>query len=175
MTHTLRTYWPIAVVFTACILVFILDRILEAQGSYYMLRFVLVPAEINMTWQSLMADGFNSSQLATFSTLLSYAFLHGNAEHILMNLVFIWVFGSLVFRELGTLWFFIVFVVTAIAGGDRTCLGRPLLDGHPEAEACGVVRKRRSEVRERRSLNLPDGGPSFSVHVSSQSADRWLA
>ena len=117
MTHTLRTYWPIAVVFAACILVFILDRILEAQGSYYMLRFVLVPAEINMTWQSLMADGFNSSQLAAFSTLLSYAFLHGNAEHILMNLVFIWVFGSLVFRELGTLWFFIVFVVTAIAGG----------------------------------------------------------
>jgi len=52
--------------------------------------------------------------------LLTYAFLHGDAEHIFFNLLFIWVFGSLVLRELGPAWFFVIFVTTAMAGGSES-------------------------------------------------------
>lgn len=124
MLHTLRIYWPIVIVFAVCILVFALDTVLTGQGNDSMIRFVMVPADVNAAWQALLADGFHAGLLKALGTLLSYAFLHANAEHIVMNLVFIWVFGSLVLRELGALWFFIIFVVTAITGG----IGHTLVD-----------------------------------------------
>ena len=43
--------------------------------------------------------------------------MHADAEHITMNLIFIWVFGSLVLSELGAVWFFSTFVLAAITGG----------------------------------------------------------
>jgi len=99
-----------------CVTVFALDTILTWRGNNLMIHFVMIPAEVYMTWEELIAEGFYSYQLKPFSTLLSYAFLHANAEHITSNLIFIWVFGSLVQRELGAVWFFIILVITAITG-----------------------------------------------------------
>ena len=110
--------------FAACILVFALDALTAAQGNYWIARFMMVPAKVTSSWQTLLADGFNWSHFNSLSTLLSYAFLHADAEHIAMNLIFIWVFGSLVLRELGALCFFIAFVLTAITGG----IGQVLLE-----------------------------------------------
>ncbi|WP_162051113.1 MULTISPECIES: rhomboid family intramembrane serine protease [unclassified Lentimonas] len=120
----LRSYWPIAVVFTACIVAFALDALTSTQSNYWMAQFMMVPAEVTLSWQALLSNGFDWSQLNSLSTLLSYAFLHADAEHITMNLIFIWVFGSLVLRELGALWFFIAFILTAITGG----MGQVLLE-----------------------------------------------
>lgn len=84
----------------------------------------MIPSEVTSSWQALLSDGLDWGQFGSLSTLLSYAFLHADTEHIAMNLVFIWVFGSLVLRELGAVWFFITFVLTAITGG----IGQVLLD-----------------------------------------------
>ncbi len=120
----LRENWPLAVIFIVCVLGFALDLISAAQGSYWMDRFLMVPAEVSSSWQSLLAGNFEWEPLKALTTLLSYAFLHADLEHIALNLIFIWVFGSLVLRELGALWFFITFILTAITGG----IGQVLLD-----------------------------------------------
>ena len=110
--------------FAVCILVFAMDVITGAQGSDGMERLMMVPAEVTSSWEALRTDGFDWSQFGAFSTLLSSALMHADAEHIAMNLIFIWVFGSLVMRELGALWFFITFVLTAITGS----MGQVLLE-----------------------------------------------
>lgn len=124
LTRFLRDYWPLAVVFIATTLGFTLSLLTEAQDNYWMDRFLMVPAEVKASWQALLAGNFEWESLKALTTLLSHAFLHADGEHILLNLIFIWVFGSLVFRELGALWFFIIFIVTAITGG----IGQVILD-----------------------------------------------
>jgi membrane associated rhomboid family serine protease len=86
--------------------------------------FMMVPAEVNASWQALLAGNLEWESLKGLTSLLTYAFLHANMEHIALNLIFIWVFGSLVFRELGAVWFFIAFILTAITGG----IGQVLLN-----------------------------------------------
>jgi membrane associated rhomboid family serine protease len=120
----LREHWPLAVVFAVCALAFAVDKLTAHQGTFLMYRFMLVPVEVTASWQDLLSGDFAWHQFRAFSTLLSYAFLHADAEHILLNLLFIWVFGSLVLRELGAAWFFITFILTAITGG----IGQVLLD-----------------------------------------------
>lgn len=120
----LRNYWPLATVFLACVLFFAVDMITTTQGSELMDQFMMVPTEVTSSWQSLLAGNFEWESLKALTTLLSYAFLHSGVEHIAMNLIFIWVFGSLVFRELGAAWFLITFIVTAITGG----IGQVLLE-----------------------------------------------
>jgi len=120
----LREYWPLAVIFAAAAFSFAVDLILQAQGSYWMGRFMMVPAEVSSGWQALLSGSFEWELLRPLTTLLSYALLHANIEHIFFNLLFIWVFGSLVFRELGAAWFFTAFILTAITGG----IGQVLLN-----------------------------------------------
>jgi len=114
----------LAVVFGVCVLAFVLDTFFASQGSYWMDRFLMVPVEVSSSWQSLLAGSFEWERLQALTTLLSYAFLHADVGHISMNLLFIWVFGVLVLRELGAVWFFVIFVVTAITGG----IGQVLLE-----------------------------------------------
>ncbi|MFQ3225278.1 MAG: membrane associated rhomboid family serine protease [Lentimonas sp.] len=120
--------------FAACILVFALDALTASLGNFWMARFMMVPAEVTSSWRALLLDGVDWSQLDSLSTLLSYAFLHADAEHITMNLIFIWVFGSLVLRELGALWFFIAFVLTAMTGG----IGQLLIEPHSMIPVLGA-------------------------------------
>ena len=122
----LRDYWPLAVVFVMAALGFALGLIAEAQDRYWMDQFLMVPADVSASWQALLAGSFEWEPLKALTTLLSYAFLHADMEHIFFNLLFIWVFGSLVFRELGAVWFFVTFIVTAITGGIGQVMLEPL-------------------------------------------------
>lgn len=121
---SLREYWPLAVIFIICGLCFVVDGLSSTQGSGWMDSFMMVPAEVNASWQALLAGNLEWESLKGLTSLLTYAFLHANMEHIALNLIFIWVFGSLVFRELGAVWFFIAFILTAITGG----IGQVLLN-----------------------------------------------
>ena len=50
-------------------------------------------------------------------TLISYMFVHANAEHILGNMLFLWIFGDDIEDALGHVRFLIFYVVCGIAGG----------------------------------------------------------
>ena len=54
--------------------------------------------------------------LKTFGTLLTCAFLHGSAEHIVYNMLFLWVFAALLVELLGARWMFGIFLFTALTG-----------------------------------------------------------
>lgn len=79
--------------------------------------FMVVPAQVAESWRHLRAGVFTTADLAAFGTLLSHAFLHGDIEHVLFNMLYLWIFAALIVEHLGRRWFVLIFVVTAIAGG----------------------------------------------------------
>ncbi|MGB0371619.1 MAG: rhomboid family intramembrane serine protease [Opitutales bacterium] len=120
----LRTYWPLAIIFAVCILAFLVDLVAFAQDIWISQNLLMVPHKISGAWENLLAGNLGWGSLSPLSTLVSYAFFHADFGHIFWNLLFIWIFGSLVLRELGAVWFFICYFLAAIAGG----LAQTLLD-----------------------------------------------
>lgn len=86
------------------------------KGPDWIGSFMAVPASIVESWQHLRAGDFAISDAKTFGTLLSYAFLHGGPEHVVYNMLFLWVFAALAAELLGQGWMLATFVITAITG-----------------------------------------------------------
>ncbi len=86
--------------------------------------FKVVPERVSASWDALRGGGPAAADLAPFGTLLSHAFLHGDIEHVVFNMIYLWIFGALAVEHLGRRWLAIIFVVTAVAGG----VGHVLLD-----------------------------------------------
>ena len=121
-TQILDDFWPLMAVFLICGLVFVVDQVTGGIGVTDPLR--MVPAEVSAGWRALLDGEADGESLHALATTFTYALLHADFAHILMNMVFIWMFGVLVLRELGAVWFFLIFIVTAITGG----IGQVLLE-----------------------------------------------
>lgn len=75
-----------------------------------------VPSEVVAAWNSLRAGDFSAKNAAEIGTLLSCALLHGGADHLLGNMLFLWIFAALAAELLGSRWMLAVFVITALCG-----------------------------------------------------------
>ena len=76
----------------------------------------VIPVNVIDAWSSLIAGDVGTSTLAALFTTISGLFLHGSPQHILMNSVFLWLFGSLVSEHLGKWWALACFFVCGIGG-----------------------------------------------------------
>lgn len=132
--HFLRTYWAIALVFLICGIVFALNTWVLADEGWGMYPYTMVPAKVTLAWEQLLSGAIDRASLTKFATLVSAAFLHADAEHIFFNLLFIWIFGSLVLRELGSIWFLVIFILTAVTGN----IGQVLLDPQSPISVLGA-------------------------------------
>jgi membrane associated rhomboid family serine protease len=91
---------------------------LYEQGSEVPLSqtYGAIPSLIHRAWAAL-ADGWMSALIAqSFSRLVTALFLHGDIEHILYNMVFLWAFGFLTSQHLGQWWALAVFFVCGVCG-----------------------------------------------------------
>ena len=78
-----------------------------------LIGYALVPARLFGDAQLPVGWPGVSSSL----TLVSYQFLHGSWEHILFNMLFLWVFGDNIEDALGHLRFIAFFLICGVAGG----------------------------------------------------------
>lgn len=78
---------------------------------------MVVPQAVVESWHDLRGGSFDLADARHFVTLLSHAFLHGGAEHVIYNMLFLWIFAALAAELLGHRWMLATFVVTAITGG----------------------------------------------------------
>ena len=79
--------------------------------------FMVVPADIVRVWDALRAGELAAGGGWEFGSLLSYAFLHVSLEHLLFNMLYLWMFAALAAELLGARWMLFVFGFTAICGG----------------------------------------------------------
>jgi membrane associated rhomboid family serine protease len=90
------------------------DGLSDADRMYFDLLFAFIPARYNTT---LMADDLLPGGLgAQIWTFVSYAFIHGNWTHLIVNSVWLLPFGSAIARRFGSLRFLAFFIVTAAGG-----------------------------------------------------------
>jgi membrane associated rhomboid family serine protease len=77
----------------------------------------VVPTHVRAAAIALFHGELNLAGLKTFSTLVTSIFLHGDIEHILWNMVFLWTFGILTSDLLGQWRALAAFLVCGICGG----------------------------------------------------------
>jgi membrane associated rhomboid family serine protease len=104
---------PLLALIAGITLVFILQSIVGPEAYF---DFMAVPAEIVQAWKSIRAGGFSTGSLAEIGTLLSSALMHGGTDHLMGNMLFLWIFAALAAELLGHPWMFATFVFTALCG-----------------------------------------------------------
>lgn len=108
-----REHYTIVAIIALCGSVFVLQQFFD---DVIVARFAAVPVEISQASESVRAGKFSGETVQTLATLFTATLLHGDAEHIVFNMVFLWAFGSLASRHLGPWWAVVVFVVTGVVG-----------------------------------------------------------
>ena len=86
----------------------------EVRGAEWYDRYLAVPGQLAEAWRLLLDGECSMPQLYSFSTLLSCAFFHGGPDHLIYNMLFLWIFAALAVELLGRRWMWIIFVVTAL-------------------------------------------------------------
>ncbi len=122
LDDALRNRLPVLLLLGVITLISVIDWVHDL-GAWMM-----IPAEVTGAWEELRSgtfhDGFWQSFACLFSTL-SAAFLHGDGAHLLGNLLFLWIFGVVVFELCGWRWLLLVFVLTAIGGSIGQIMLKP--------------------------------------------------
>jgi len=88
----------------------------QIRGIEWYLPLMAVPGQLAESWRALLAGELSPGQFQRFGTLLSCAFLHANPEHLVYNLLFLWIFAALAAELLGHRWMLAIFLITALSG-----------------------------------------------------------
>jgi membrane associated rhomboid family serine protease len=90
------------------------DGLSDVDRLYFDLLFAFIPSRYNTTLvpTDILPGGFG----AEIWTFVTYAFIHGNWTHLIVNSVWLLPFGSAIARRFGALRFMGFFVVTAAGG-----------------------------------------------------------
>ena len=88
----------------------------EIRGLEWYVKYMAVPGQITESWEQLKAGDFSFENLKRFGTLTSCEFLHASPEHIVYNMLFLWIFAALATELLGHRWMFVIFLFTGFTG-----------------------------------------------------------
>lgn len=93
-----------------------------------------VPREINALGANLLSGEVTSQDLHSAATLVTGPLMHGSFQHIVYNLLFLWIFAGLVGELLGLRWMLILFFGTAIFGA----IGDTLMRANSAIPSLGI-------------------------------------
>jgi membrane associated rhomboid family serine protease len=97
-------------------LMFVIFLCQEIGGRAWYRDWMAVPGAIVQSWHKVLAGSAGGADYRELGTLLSCAFLHGGVEHVLYNMLYLWIFAALAADLLGQRWMLLIFVVTALCG-----------------------------------------------------------
>jgi membrane associated rhomboid family serine protease len=103
-------------VIAACVIVH-LARVYvlsDDADDYFLATFAFIPARYGSA--AVLEGGLPGGWGADIWTFVTYAFIHGNVTHLLVNSVWLLPFGSALARRIGSVRFLAFFAVTAAAG-----------------------------------------------------------
>ena len=106
----LRARLPVLILLGIITLVSIIDWI-HGLGAWMM-----VPDKVMSAWADLRDGNSDGETWTILATTLTAEFLHGSGAHLIGNLLFLWIFGVVVFELCGWRWMVAVFLITGIGG-----------------------------------------------------------
>ncbi len=86
----------------------------ELNGPGWDFPFMAVPARVVEAWEHLKQGVFGMDELKALGPLVTCAFLHGSPEHVIYNMLALWIFAALIAELIGHRWVFAIFFITAI-------------------------------------------------------------
>lgn len=78
--------------------------------------WMLIPARVELSWKTLLAGGGGWEGWQGLLTVFTHSLLHGGFDHLINNLLFLWIFAGLIGRISGPGYVYLIFVFTAITG-----------------------------------------------------------
>jgi membrane associated rhomboid family serine protease len=96
--------------------IFLTFLLQETIGVKFYADYMTVPAEVVSAWDVLRDGDYRNIPWPEFGTLFTAAMLHGGADHIIGNMIFLWIFAALAAELIGQRWMLLTFVFTAIIG-----------------------------------------------------------
>jgi membrane associated rhomboid family serine protease len=108
-----RRHFSILAIIVVCALVFGWEQVrgISLSGGYG-----ATPAVIVNSYKALAGGDVSIVAVAPLGRLVTALFLHGDVEHILYNMVFLWAFGYLASQHLGQWWALAAFLLTGACG-----------------------------------------------------------
>jgi len=117
--RTYREHKSLFIIIFSCVVFFIAELILG--GGALSAKMGLIPAEFIMAGKNLLAQDPGLQNISELFTLIGTIFMHGNLQHILYNMAFLWMFGYLVIEICGQKSFLFVFLLTGMMGAMAHC------------------------------------------------------
>lgn len=74
---------------------------------------MMVPQKVVTAWNAALTGNINYQESLP---VLTCAFLHGSWEHLIFNMLYLWIFGALAVELIGSKWMITTFIITAITG-----------------------------------------------------------
>jgi membrane associated rhomboid family serine protease len=85
-------------------------------GESFYEKYMAVPTEVLDAWKNLRTGNFQDVAWIEIFTLFSAALLHGSPDHLIGNMIFLWIFAALTVELLGWRVMLFAFIFTAITG-----------------------------------------------------------
>ena len=101
-------------VIAACVFVHLARLYSDETDEFFLATFAFIPARYDHLLAARM--GIPDDWGADIWTFVTYAFIHGNATHLIVNAIWLLPFGSALARRLGAMRFLAFFAATAAAG-----------------------------------------------------------
>ena len=87
-------------------------------------QYATIPYDIVTTWEQL-TQTHDITLIKKFLPLLTATLLHGDIMHLAGNMLFLWMFGSLISKQIGKSWIIPIFMLTGVCGNIAQVLMNP--------------------------------------------------
>jgi membrane associated rhomboid family serine protease len=89
-------------------------QVLLGEGFYG--KYMAVPVEFLSAWQQLLKGNFQNVEWIEILSLFTPALLHAGPDHLIGNMIFLWIFAALAVELLGSRVMLFAFFFTAVTG-----------------------------------------------------------
>lgn len=103
-------------------------------GPGWDMPFMAVPARVVEAWEHIQGGVFGMDEVKALGPLVTCAFLHASPEHVIGNMLGLWIFAALAAELVGHRWVFAVFLITAFTGS----LFHVALNAHENVPSLGA-------------------------------------
>ncbi|MGB1130821.1 MAG: rhomboid family intramembrane serine protease [Haloferula sp.] len=88
----LNTHWPLLLVMLVMLVILMFQGIL---GELWYAPYMMYPVDVALAWEHATSGSLEEGDLWAFASMLTAGLFHGDLVHWGSNMIFMWLFGSL--------------------------------------------------------------------------------